>query len=243
MKSPTPVLRFDSATLCGSCTLGGEHASRHVAIESPFEVASLFQQAFGECTVVGSPPTAGVLAVERFRVVESEYGYSMSTTSYKHILLYKSDSAQGWMEGSSALRFESESKAGYNSWILNHPIHHLHPGDSKAIRVPLLEHLSITGFIDWVIRSFDDSIWANMYPELYSTLTIEGGVIFERIGSIVKGSIDISEELQEMLRQIIAAGRADQTKWYKELKLWQNDTGGQSNYVPELFMLFKEIAL
>ncbi len=240
MKSPTPVLRFDSETKCGSCSLGGENASRHVEMSSPSDVDSLFQDAFGECLVVGGPPSAGVLAVERFSAVESEDGYYLKTTSYKYTLLYNSDSNKGWAEGSSALRFESESKAGYNSWILNHPIHHLHPGDSKDIRVPLLEQLSITGFVDWVIRSFDEYIWANMYPTLYLTLATEGGVLYERIGSTAENSMAITVELKEMLRQIIAAGRADEATWYNELGLWQSDTEGQSEFAPELFMLFRE---
>jgi hypothetical protein len=207
---------------------------------TPEEIASLLEKASGDALVIGGPSTAFALATESLRVVrcEGETGFCLKTTSYKFSLLYRSDSGTTWAEGASALRFESESAAGNNSWVLNHPIHHIQPGDSKFVRIRHVERFDVVGFVDWVLRSFAETVWSNMYEDLYLALNCAGGSLYEHFGKDSERPKDVSCPVTDALRKVLAAGRAEKVRWYQELELWRRDSGAYSQHAPELYECF-----
>jgi hypothetical protein len=207
---------------------------------TPEEIASLLEEASGDALVIGGPSEAFALAIENLSVVrcEGKAGFCLKTTSYKFSLLYKSSSGTTWAKGASALRFESESAAGNNSWVLNHPIHHIQPGDSKFVRIRCAERFGVVGFVDWVLRSFAETVWSNMYEDLYLALSCAGGALYEHYGKNSERPQDISSAVTKALRNVLAAGRAENTRWYQELELWRRDSGAYSQHAPELYECF-----
>jgi hypothetical protein len=237
--TPFPSMKLDVTRHIATCVLGGNHASAHSPMASSEEVADLLEAARGQALFAGGPPIAAALAAEDFRVAAVDGGFELQTHAYKYTVLYKASKSTNWQEGSSAIRFESDSAPGYNSWLLNHPVHHIQPGNSNLVRIRLARPCGIVGFVDWFLRAFAEDIWAEMYPELYLALSTEGGSLHTHFGTDADSPLAISDTLVSTLERVIRGGRADSLPWFRDLQLWNRDIELASKPAPELLELFE----
>lgn len=237
LKAPTPALKFDSFTTKGRCILGGTDAWKHNPMGTSIEISELFEHCSNQALLIGTPPWAAVVGIQEFIAENQNSNFILKTTSYKYTLLYCVNSNADWTS-SASLRVESETTPGSNSWLLNHPIHHLQPGNSSDLRFKAAEPYSLIGFVDWVLRALDSLTWAELYPELYLQMSESSG-IFSFLTKVSSG-IGISSESNQRLNDILFAGRADRSDWYMNLKLWNSDTLDWGKSALELTDLFRQ---
>lgn len=238
--APNPALSADIRQGTASCILGGEAAYEHVAMGTPDDIADLAERCKNKALAIGTPPQAFALGAQYFTFERSDDGgFLLRQTSYKYTLLYRSDNCPNWKQ-CTALRLEGDDRIGHNSWLLNHPIHHLQMGDSKRLRFHSADSRSLVGFVDWALRAFGEAVWFELYPDLSLELVDEGGV-FQFLTSGPGGSI--RDATKEHLGKVLRSGKADRTGWFRDLELWNKDTRDWVGVAPETYTSFRDATL
>lgn len=155
--------------------LGGGFSKKILALKSEQEIFDTVLNLSDENVGLSfQTPTHSV-----YLVSSEEYENSTGfLKKYRHILFYSNfDSVTRRVNENqwSVLRFECDTNPGYNSWMLNHPVHHYHTTRSEEIRLVNGDFRTMIGFVDWALRTFRRDAWAEMYPKLHRELSNPAG--------------------------------------------------------------------
>lgn len=204
------------------------------------QVSALFDRSQRSGVLLGAPPSALVIGAQHLKVEEEqEGGFVLRTTWYKYCLLFRVMDPLGMRSTEwFAMRLESDSRVGWNSWLLNHPIHHFQLGFCEELRLLSSRGRSLVAFIDAALRWFAPSAWAEMYPSLYLHLTDATGR-FSSLTQVPAGAdVQMRQSSASDLRDILRQARADRIDWYRDVEQWREDVDPRSECAPELFDVF-----
>ncbi len=227
---PFPVAVY--ANDRGTVSLGGELALERHEMATPLDARDLFKKCVeSNALMLGSPPSVACLA---HQTVSMDSGPMSRPTviSYKYTTVVSPPSRT---ESAFAIRIESEGKLGHNSWLLNHPIHHIQLGTCGDLRIINPIARSLTAFIDLMLRTYDRPTWAELYPNLNHALSRHGAF---------KRWVEPAEELpigtahSQEVEKTISAGLSSKDPWALELELWRKDIALGPVPTPELFLPF-----
>jgi hypothetical protein len=238
----TPSFELNEPRTAGEIALGGAFVRDHVPMATSAEVEALFERSRRHGVLLGEPPVALVLGIQKLAIDEEKgLGFALRTTWYKYCLLVRDlaaadTGAPPWF----ALRLESDGRIGWNSWLLNHPVHHFQLGLCENLRMPSPNGRSLVSFVDAALRSFTADVWSEMYPSLHLHLSDASG----RFAAFTQRSAGVDAEIRaahaDDLREALRQGRADGMDWHEELEQWRDDVDDRSECAPELFDVLVE---
>jgi hypothetical protein len=239
----TPAVRFDPASSTIELGLGDAFVRGHQPMATSDEAQALCDRGRNDGVVLDTldAPLALVLGIQWLRVEQDPASktFFLRTYQYKYCLIVRSALPSAAAPTWFALRLESDSEIGQNSWLLNHPVHHLQLGLCDDLRIPSSRGRSLIAFVDSAIRAFAPEVWAELYPSLYLELNEPAG----RFAGFTKEAIPEREKHLRAphaadLRELLREGRAQKHDWHLDLERWREDIGDHSECAPELFDLF-----
>ncbi len=237
----TPALRFDESSLVGEVALGGDFVRGHDPMATSGEVEELFDRSYRSGVLIGEPPAVLVLGVQRLGLdQDQDENFVLRTTWYKYCLVVRGTASSAGTPTWFALRQESDSRIGQNSWLLNHPIHHVQLGLCDELRILSPRGRSLISFVDAALRSFAEDAWSEMYPSLRLELADASGRFAPFTQPSRGADVQITASHADAVRTILRQGRADRLDWYLELEQWRKDVDSRSVCAPEMFDIFAE---
>lgn len=235
----TPVFTWDQTKFTGEIALGGAFVRGHEPMVTSEEVEALFKRSRRSGVMIGEPPTALVLGIQQLGVKQGEDGdFLLRTTWYRYYLLIRSIPAQTRSPTWFALRLENDSRIGQNSWLLNHPIHHIQLGLCDDLRLLSSRGRSLLSFVDAALRGFAEDAWSDMYPALHLELSEPEGRFAPFTRSPEGADVHLAATHADEVKKILRQGRAEKLDWSLELDQWRNDVSARSICAPEMFDVF-----
>ncbi len=240
-----PTLRFDSAKREGEVSLGDMMRDR-VPMATSTQVNELFERALRDGVLIGQPPKVLVLGIQKLAMEQDSASGSfvLRTSWYKYCLVVRSAEIAGLdAPPSFAMRLESDGRMGWNSWLLNHPIHHVQLGLCNDLRILASRGRSLVSFVDAALRLFAEDAWAEMYPGLYLELKEPSGHFAPFTQCQEGADFELRARDASKARDIVRRARAEGLEWHKELDQWREDIDAWSECAPEMFdVLASEVA-
>ncbi len=238
-----PAMRFDKTSGTIELGLGDAFIRGHQPMATSDEVGELFDQGrnYGVVLDTLNAPLALVLGIQWLRAEQdaASRAYFLRTYQYKYCLIVRSASPSASAPTWFALRLESDSQIGQNSWLLNHPVHHIQLGLCDELRFPSPWGRSLIAFVDSALRAFAPEVWGELYASLYLELNEPVG----KFAGFTKEALpERDKHLREPhaveLRALLREGRAQKADWHCDLEQWREDIDNGSECAPELFDLF-----
>lgn len=231
-----PKIVPDQSEQVIEAALGDQLIREHTPMATFEDVEILREGCEHEGVLMGRPPSAIVIGIQNMRIEPDGDGFALRTAWYKYGLLLRAERARhleapAWF----ALRLESDARVGWNSWLLNHPIHHYQLGLRDDLRILSRDGRSLVSFVDTAIRLFVPEVWAEMYPALHLELTEPTGA-FAAVTQRSPGvDVDLTGEHARRANETLRQARAEGRDWYRDLEQWRSDVAPWSKCTPELF--------
>jgi hypothetical protein len=134
-----PSFKLDESRRSGEVALGGDFVRGHEPMATSDEVEALFERSSRDGVLVGKPPNALVLGVQKLGIEQDQDGgFALRTTWYKYCLIVRLFGAAdagdpAWL----AIRLESDARIGWNSEM--YPSLYLHLSDETGCFAPLTQ--------------------------------------------------------------------------------------------------------
>lgn len=234
----TPVFKLDPSHREGEVALGGDFVRKHEPMATSEQVKDLFERSNRQGVLLGKPPSVLALGIQRFAIEEQDGSFLLRTSWYKHCLMVRVLSEPGGEPTWFAMRLESDSHIGQNSWLLNHPIHHVQLGLCDELRIMSTRGRSLLSFVDAALRFFAVEVWSELYPSLYLHLSDSTGRFSAFTQSPEGSAVKLTTPHADAVKSILRQGRADKVDWFLELEQWREDVDDRSECAPELFDVF-----